>query len=395
MKIQNNKTKTTTTIISALIIGLVLLSPTTVLPSVNATVKTAVTIDNVPIPIPLSGIELQNGRQLALTNSEVHDMINGKPYEFMAYDFIGNVKTEPGIWYPEIHINVDNNTQIAVVFDPKITSVRNVGIFPMIDQTVHPKTTSTSKNLGTSGAAFAIDYYSGSQSQIYGLYETVTAPTFTNSGTNYFSGFVVNALESGANYANSCDRSHVYDSYWAQAGLVFKDQSTFATWSDTSTGSGTGPNSGCHPLALYGNTYSGGDTLIFKIISRVVSGSPNWLIYGHDVTSGSAFFSQPETGMMSSTVTTGNEATSVWFENQNNSTLGSNWYQEFSSNPSASAYYFDSSGSVHNWDGSTRFDMDCSGQNYTYSYPNQVIVGDLLNGGTPYWDMTYMKNYDC
>ncbi|MDE2589626.1 MAG: hypothetical protein KGL95_08180, partial [Patescibacteria group bacterium] len=36
MKIHNNKTKTTTAIISALVIGLILLSPTTMLPNVGA-----------------------------------------------------------------------------------------------------------------------------------------------------------------------------------------------------------------------------------------------------------------------------------------------------------------------------------------------------------------------
>jgi hypothetical protein len=176
MTFKNNKTRITTAIIASLMVGLVMLSPMTILPNVNAisignTQKPAdIIYIEQHLPKPLTDNELVAFKQLSLSNNDVQKSINGRSYAFMGQDFIGDLKK--GTLFPEIHINVDNKTQITIVAD-------------LTKNTVMSVTTDSINKLGprlsleTSGASYATDYYTGSAT-IDGIYDEKTAQALTH-----------------------------------------------------------------------------------------------------------------------------------------------------------------------------------------------------------------------
>lgn len=80
----------------------------------------------------------------------------------MTADYVGNIQT--GVWNPEIHINVANKTQIAIVEDLKNNSVVSIksDILHKHGPHSHPtKPSQTVEQTTGSGATFAIDNYAG------------------------------------------------------------------------------------------------------------------------------------------------------------------------------------------------------------------------------------------
>ncbi|MDE1767561.1 MAG: hypothetical protein KGI27_15005, partial [Thaumarchaeota archaeon] len=122
MKIQNNKIKTAIAILTALTIGMILLSPTTVIPGVNAQQSNTIHGNSIPdsatltqadilekeLPHALSKTDLIKVENIALSNPGVIEMIGGKSVKLMSQGFWGNMKTNPGVWYPQVNFNVDN-----------------------------------------------------------------------------------------------------------------------------------------------------------------------------------------------------------------------------------------------------------------------------------------------
>jgi hypothetical protein len=94
----------------------------------------------------------------ALSDSAVQERLQGKEYEVMSYDFIGNVNDKPFVWYPEVHINVGTEKQLTIVMDKadrlEESSVSRIEEFPLLE----PVQAATDHD----NHAFAINYYTGS-----------------------------------------------------------------------------------------------------------------------------------------------------------------------------------------------------------------------------------------
>ncbi|MDE1831423.1 MAG: hypothetical protein KGI02_03525 [Thaumarchaeota archaeon] len=377
MKKQN---KISTIIGMSSIIGIMLLSPTTILPIMGAGQDPSeLSVDQLKqtFPKPLSNEQIDKIKQMALENDSVKSIINGHHYKFMAQDFVGNYKTQPGIWQPEVHINVDNKTEISIVTDSQINSVASMATTPLFK--LGPGTQNGLDQSGSSGHAFAIDEYAGAQSSIYGVKMLTTGPSYSGSGTIPFKAFMVNGAETGATDADLCVPAYDTTSYFAQAGIVFIDDSAGPVWTDT--------DQSCLPVVPH-VTYTPGDHMVFEVIS----GSP-WVMYGADSDSGSTFFDQSNSIATYGTMETGDPNTSIFFEN---SDTGTSWSSQIS-NPSAAAKYMNSNTQWVNWDGETKNDQDCHATNHVYTYDStkQVINGTGLDSGnTATWSMSRMaSNY--
>lgn len=375
----NNKTKiATTTITAALLIGL-MLSPMTIFPKVNAqTLTTQQAIQNIEnnLPTPLSAAEHSKVMSIVLKDVGIQNLLKGKQYSELSTDFIGSSNVPPITWYPEIHLNVMNKTQVTVTVDLNNNSVRTIGEYPL--QKTHGPINSLNQGKIT-GAAYAVEYYPTSGSTIKGMYVTATAPVFSSSGLNVFSAFLVNGMEYGADYTKACTNGNQYYNYFAQAGFGFGSTAGHPGYTDTT--------SNC--FLVYPNiAYTPNDSYVFYM---TIKSSNNWYIYGVDQTAGGTPFAYtgPVTfnNSMFKTINT-----SVWFENQNTAS-NSGWYAQYQTNPKATSYYQDGSGTWRNWDQGTKDDRDCSGGDH-----GDVVItpGDLINGGQATWNMFQMaSHYNC
>lgn len=376
MKIQNNKTKTMTTVITALVIGLALLSPTTVLPNINAisignTQKPAdVIYIEQHLPKPLTASELTTFKQLSLSNKNVQKIINGGSYAFMGQDFVGDLKK--GTLYPEIHINVGDRTEITVVADLAHKTVISVTTGPIIKrQPFHFGSVVNGKD-----PSFAVDYYTGSAT-IDGLYDEKAAPTINTSYSQPQVAWLLNALETGANTSLACTNGDQFANYFAQVGFQYYSQAQ-PTWDDTTTNC-VGQNVNL--------TYTGGDTYFFEIY---VNSSSQWTMLGEDLNTSKYFTRAFPIAVQYDTFATSNPNTGVFFEDHDTSTT---WAPYFTSTPSATDANYDlSSDSGWNaWDNDAQVLQDCSGNIVT----NNVMTGQLKNSGTTDWNMTAMEAYHC
>ncbi|MDE1861982.1 MAG: hypothetical protein KGI33_03610 [Thaumarchaeota archaeon] len=373
---KNGMTKKTTAISAALIVGMMLLPMITLVPDVNAQSEIKSISSSQPevptdLPSNLSKTNLQKLENLAIHNIGVQKIINGGKYKFMSQDFVGIGNT----WYPEIHINVNNKTQITVTADLANNSVTKVQKYPIF------KTPVKLDNVGA-GSSFATDYYSGTAT-IDGMFMDSIMPSFSSSGTNSVTFFLVNALEANAVDSNGCSPAYDTSSYFAQTGFAFAQTTDGPTWTDT--------DQSCVaqvPNVTYGST----DTWKFEIY---VNTSGYWVIYGDDISNNQKFTHTSGVSPTYTTMKTDDVNTSIFFENQNTNT---SWYSQFQSSVNATALYRDhSSGNWYNWGADTQEDIDCSGNPYTYPYTGQVIESgtDLSSGNTAVWDLQNMANYHC
>ncbi len=362
------------------ILGIMLLSPTTILPIMGISQDpTEMSVDQLKQTFPksLSIEQIDKIKQMALADDSVKNAISGHHYKFMAQDFVGNYKTQPGVWQPEVHINVDNKTEISIVTDSQINSIARLATTPLFK--LGPATQNGLDQSGTSGHAFAIDEYAGTQSSINGVKMITAGPSYSGSTSVPLRAFLVNGAETGATDADLCTPAYDTTSYFAQAGIVFINNSVGPVWTDT--------DQSCFPVAP-NVTYTSGDNMIFEVIS----GTP-WVMYGADTTSGSIFFDQSNSIATYGTMKTSDPNTSLFFENLDTATT---WGSQIS-NPSASAKYMNSNAQWVNWDGETKNDQDCHGTNhiYTYDTTKQVISGTGLDSGnSATWSMSRMaSNY--
>ncbi|MDE1728896.1 MAG: hypothetical protein KGH81_06950 [Thaumarchaeota archaeon] len=401
--VKNNRTKTTTTIIAAVIIGLVLSSPTTIIPNVHAEVgiKIAQPATNSNLnpfnpqdfkymvktfPAMLSKTQINKIKQVVMSDVHVKNAIDGQPYTFMGHDFIGNYKINSNVWYPEIHLNVANKTELTVTVDPTISNVTKLGTFSLVSPTTPAIRHAENLNqAGGGSSAKSIDYYTGTQTQIYGIDMVIAGPTYSGDSNNYLRAMLVNGMASGSNENDACT-STASDAFFAQAGLAFVNTSYGPIWSDTYETDGTpGSTEGCFPQAP-NLGYKTGDSLVFYILS----GSSTWTIYGAD-SNGTQFFNETPTQSQSSSMVTSDPNTSLFFENYDPNT---NWGSEIS-NPVAGSSWADSTQNWHTWDSETRDDQTCKNVDnyYNYNTSEQVISGGLDNGNTATWDMSRMAQY--
>ena len=379
MKKQNDNKKTLATIVASLMIGVIMMSPLEMLSYADAVSET-----NTPnsihelektFPDAISDSDLSKIKHLAVANDEVQQFLHGKSYNFTETDYIGNFKTHPGVWYPEIHINVGGTKELTVVADLKNNSILKIekhdmqkkSIIPLISPSIKPESTSSPK---------AIDYYTGSGS-VSGIYMTTTAAGYSPSDSvEKF--FDVNGIETGANDTLGCIPADAYNNYFAQAGFAFKGTGAYPQWTDTS--------SGCYENIPANATYTSSDSYVFYIM---VKASGKWFIYGSDQTSGYQFFHIDRIAPASTTMKVNDPNTSIFFENYD---TGNSWAGDFAANPSASSSLYQS-GSWTNWSAEQQVDVDNAGNWYYYPYTGNVISGTLTSGSTATWSMSNMQNY--
>lgn len=319
-------------------------------------------------PSKLTAVELAQVKQIALSDARVQQAINGKPFEFMAQGFLGNIKTTPVIWYPTIQINANNKTEIAIEVDIKSNSVKDV-------QITHLRS-SHSPVKGTSGigvATFADDYYTGSHT-IAGLYSTLTAPTISGPAPKVL--WLVNGLESVGSDGNACSSGSYYNNYFAQAGFDFAD--SMVAFTDTTF------NCQMQNAMV---SYSAGDPYLFEVYTT--SGSFNWKVVTLDQRTGlSHLYTGP--AVAANNLRTNDLDTSVWFENQMTST---GWASLFSSIVASNAQYKEYSTSAWNsWDAEGQIVLNCQGVNIGN---NNVMTGGLVNNGQTTWNLSNFQQTHC
>ena len=78
------------------------------------------------MPGQLTPRQLFQAEEIALSDSKVKSMIGGKPVSLMSHSFFGNLRTDPGVWYPQLNFNVNNKTQLVVVVDLSAKKVTKV-----------------------------------------------------------------------------------------------------------------------------------------------------------------------------------------------------------------------------------------------------------------------------
>lgn len=321
---------------------------------------------------PLSKAEEQRAIQIAVSDAAVQKIINGKPWKFVAYNFVGNLYTTPITAYPEIHLFVDDTTQITAVVDLQSQSVMQVLEAPI------EKAASVGSNSVNDPPAYAIDAINIANGSINGLLMTHKGLSYTTPGPNGATLFLVNANEKNANQLFLCDPNHVADSYFTQSGVWYAATTVVTAWADTSTS--------CSLMATsvpYVNLH----TYQFSIF---VSGS-SWVTTGKDLNTGQYFLVSRQ-GVTNNTFQTPNYHTSVWMENSHLSTQSS-WYTQFGSNPVAQAKYSTNGGvNWNNWTSDSRNDKDCSGNDHVYPYDStkEVISGSLVSGSTASWNVQRM-----
>ncbi|MBI1829239.1 MAG: hypothetical protein HY222_00560 [Thaumarchaeota archaeon] len=334
------------------------------------------------LPSEISASDLASVKQIALNNHEVKNAINGKQYQFMGSDYVGNVYSSPIVWYPEIHINVANTTELTAVINLQTNAVTTIQAAPM------PKLNGIASNEGGSHHGFADDYISTS-STIDGLSMVApSVPHSTSTSASTQEDFLLNAIESGAVDNNACSPAYYASSYFAQIGYTFLTgggivNAGFPLWTDTGYS--------CIPQ-LPSVAYTVGHSWFFKIY---VAPGGNWVFYGIDQQNGQTF-SASRSGINSGVMKTSDKNTSVFFENHNTST---SWYTQFTSGSYPSANSVQYHDKVLNawkyWAGHTTVDTKTTPPGTcttTSDYADTVISGSILSGGTATWNMQTMAN---
>jgi hypothetical protein len=331
-------------------------------------------------PSKLSDKDMAEYKNIIVNNNEVKAIMGNAPYKFGPVGFLGNIYHPNYTWYPEIHVTVEGksnlNKDIAIVFDPATKSVINI-------QTVEYD--ATDKNDGGIDNAFAVQRFSGNSGTPDGIKVNATAPTFTWDQTTRTRGNVLmlNGLMLGSSWANACSSGSVPSTYWAQIGFYWKDSGKI-NWDDTANN--------CTPTFTT-LSYVAGKNYQF----RIVGATSGWAYYAIRSDTGATWTTRgPAVNSSQMNVSTGNDGTSVFFENKYLSTDPS-WYGQFGSSPQASQAQYKTSpfGSYSNWSSTARSDEDCHLVNHYYPYNStkEVMSGNLASGGSATWSMSKMQTY--
>jgi hypothetical protein len=329
------------------------------------------------LPAALSAADLNTVKEIASSNSDIQKIINGRPYEFMAQDFVGNVYANPVVWQPEIHINVANSAEVTAVIDLGSRSVSSVTTLPIMQFT--PPNSFQSQG-GSSTHSWASDYYSES-TIIDGVNAYSYAPSHGQSSSTTNEALLLNAVEAGANDNNLCSAAYYASSYFAQVGYLFATGSGltkggYLLYTDTAFAcAGQYPNV----------NYNIGDLWQFTITSS----SSGWVISGYDQTTGQSY-SYTRTGVTYNYMKDNDFNMGTFFENMN---TGTGWSSQFFSNPSmTSATIRPQSNHVWtNWNSDAEQDSKCNGTPYNDN--QNAMSGNLVSGGTTTWSMSYIDTH--
>lgn len=373
MKIENRQPKIAIVIAASFAIGLLVFSPMTIFPNVNAITTLGINSADQAnyetlqkyMPTPLSQADSDKALQIALSDGNVKSKIGGKHVTLMAQGFTGNLKTNPGVWYPTLTLNVNNETEVVVVVDLSQNKATQISDGP-------PPAKDPLLNWNTE-RAWSIDYYTGSKT-ITGISFSPSTPTYTRNSAHNFTAYLVNGVMSGSVDGDLCNNSKT-DAYWTQVGYDYYTNSTAAKliWTDTyhnCFGVGTG--------IAYNTAHS------YSFYTWTSSSLGKWYVEALDNTSGSTY-TATISGPSSYTMQTSDHNTSVFFENGNTIT---SWSGDFSGSVYATASILNS-GSWINWDNDAHVnDQDCG----TTHTDTTVISGNLKSANTATWNLSVFAN---
>lgn len=363
------KSITATSILASLIIGLILLSPMTVLPNAIASTNTqgstqsSVDLIKQNMPKELSASDLAKVQQIAMSDPKVKSMIGSSTnVKVLSQGFFGNFRENPVTWYPTLNIGIDDKKQIVVVVDPVNGKVTQADSGPDLD-----------KKLTNALRAWASDYYSGSRT-IQGLEMAPTDPTFTPNSSYNFTAFLLNGVMSGSSDGQLCTSTST-TSYWMQTGFFFDPASSAKTvWTDT--------KQGCSALVTP-ITYNTSHSYQFYIFGDSVA--KNWTVEVIDNTISSSYI-HSVSGQNSFTMLDNDFNEGVFLENANTVHGSSTWNTQFSGTAMSASALQEQSGSWINWDTDTKQDAQACKPPVT----DTVITGNLRSGNSATWSTTVM-----
>jgi hypothetical protein len=327
---------------------------------------------NSVLPGAISDSDQALMERIALANVQVKDALAGKSYEFMSTSYLTeNVMASPVHWDPVTHLNVANNTELAVIIDMQSETAKSVISGPLTtactgDCLHHTWADNWVGNVGST------PNYLDVQS---------TAPSYTRNHTPIHGGqsLYLNGMMLVSDDNLLCTSADYYSDYWNQVGFNWDTSSdTTLVYTDTKLG--------CINQ-LSGMTYTSGHNYKFEVNGNTNNPSTHkgWTVAGIDLNTFVAFTNQFNYDVRYSGIRYSDLNTGVFFENRESQASEPNWDTNFASNPTATAAHYSTNGgsTVSNWPTSTTEDTTCSGGTTT---PSAVMGStNLQSGGTATW----------
>ncbi|HET7336860.1 MAG TPA: hypothetical protein VFJ23_03095 [Candidatus Nitrosotalea sp.] len=401
MKIQNNKTKTGTTVIATLMIGLILLSSTTVLPNISAEQnnrgQNGYTQFTSPFHLQaptLASDEKQKIIDTAMNLKAIKAWSD--QWQFATMNFKGE-KNSSGINWNEavVVLHLPPNSSAPVKCD--IGWVAGVRIDISTDKVIgawyptleshqcHDITLDHShdKKHDPPGYSTATQNDVNSTTSYYGNSAVLQTPSYSSSIFSDMNQLVAQILNARWNVSCYSDSECFTQVGWLitvpsissggissnSADIVYVDESTTGNKVPINTNLGW-QNGGTEDVSL--TCGSSGDVAI-----SITYGTSTYYANTH----------------ISCSTTQYNDVlnNSIFFENHNTSSYTS-WPSDITGTVDAtSAEEYNSGGTGSNWSTSHNVDLDCSGT-VTQS---SVITGDLTSGNTATWQYLSNEPYAC
>lgn len=390
MKIQNTKIKLVT-VLASLIMGLVLISPTAILPNVSATYSIPHIAYSEPI---LSSTDSQAISNAALSVPALQNWSRDWQYVHMAY--LGNNKagTPDFKWqYAIVDLKASSNSApfacdidwwAQVTIDMTTKKVVSASYPTMESHACHA---AEGKLSDPPGWSVATENDLNSTTNYYGDYAELNIPSFSNSIYSHLNGkYVEQFVNSFFHPSSGCsDGNCIEQAGWILAStttchscntnsndLIYVDESVHNNQDDYNTGL----------------VWTSSLTTLYGEIDCAYTLAD----YGIYITNGTNTFLETTTIPCSTTqLKTDLTDNSVFFENADTQ-ASSNWSSYITGTVSATnALEFTGSSTNHAWNTSHNVDVDC---HYTIS-KDVVMTGSLASGTTATWSSLSKQPVAC
>lgn len=394
INIKNNKTKIATTVVASLFIGLIILSPMTVLPYVSAQTNV------MPSTPKLSSDQQTKLINIAMNVSGIKKW-SSSGWEYVHTDWIGT--QNPAQWTtaviklhlplgkgnPPIQCTSSNGSWATVAINLATYNIEEAN-FPQTGvkydcdhvQNAAVQLSPTSGPLIQGLPGFIIAQENDvATTNIYGSQASIFTPSYNS---NIFNGIDMDQ-----------SISVLLNQKWTTGDF------TQLGWTITHVVGcpGTGINANTADLGQVDTSTTGGSTCIFKIAKFTYTPGTNMLAqtlcnggsnYVEQVTYGGQVF-QSTTGILCSThQNTDQDNNSVFFENKN-TVASSNWSGDVTGTvQSSNAREFFSDGSIHNWTTSNPHQVYCGS-----TKANTVLSGSLAGNGIAKWQNLSTTPVEC
>lgn len=347
-------------------------------------------------PPTFTSAQESQAKAIALADSKVLQIINGRSYTFDGVGFSGYTNQTPVVWDPVVHIILPGGGSIAATVSlagDKVTDIQSAeGLRSSVPPQIHQNSSVSPLSIPSGHEAYSLDWYKGSTNPVE-LYESnqVGAPSYDPSKASADGqvSWLLNAVEYNPS-GDLCTTSNVYNGYFAQVGFNYPvTGNAVVSYGDTING--------CHPTNI-GLNYVPGDYYTFRI--HAYSNPTEWEMFAKDMNTNQEVGSGLRTGMHWYLIQGSDSDSSVWLENYNSANYNT-WNLRFSADNQGWADYYDGT-SYHNWPGDQQVDdhyiiqnQVCTYQGYSYphSSPPQVMSGSLANGGIVDWSNYNMAHY--